>query len=247
MIVIPTSNDHDQVVMQPVDKDPVIPEDVIKDHPPRLSKNMKLSMRHLDKIENAIEVSEEWKYVDGEAVPPEGRDPSVSYTKAEETKYSDYGSINVEEVEPYGPNDPAGEVCENLSVTDGTMESNDDTDFVEAVPVLALNRAQQNLVKTQGRRGEIDTDPINNENFLDRPGMEVKTSETYLAQLESESEDDSEEETETPPAETPPSENTETPPAETPPAETPSGTEESTPKTTRKYTKKAAATTEPTA
>ena len=190
-VIIPTSNDHDQVIMQPVDKEPVIPADVIKDHPPRLSKNMQLSMRHLGKLENAIEVSEEWKYVDGEAVPPEGRDPSAPYTKADEIKYSDYGTIKVEEVEPFGPEDPASETCENIVVTDATSESNDDEDYVEAVPVMALDRGQFNLIKTEGRRGEVDTDPIDNENFLDRPGYEVKTSDTYMAHLE-ESESESE-------------------------------------------------------
>ena len=230
MIVIPTSNDHDQVVMQPVDKDPVIPADVIKDHPPRLSKNMQLSMRHLGKIENAIEVSEEWKYEDGEAVPPVGRDPSASYTKVEEEKYVDYGSVKTEIVEPFGPDDPAHETCDNLVVKDGTKESNDDTEFVDAVAVMAVNRNQSHLIKTEGRRGEVDTDPIDPENFLDRPGMEIKTSETYMAQLESESESESESENE---VEENNSENeVEENNSEEPPVETPKTT------TKRTYTKR---------
>jgi hypothetical protein len=186
--MIPVINDHPQVVTQPVDKEPVIVEgqDALwKDHPPRLSKNMKLSMRHLGFVENAINVSEEWKYVDGEAVPPVGRDTSELYTKKEEKKYSDYGKVEYVESVPY-KDDPAGEVSETIKVTEGTQTKNDDTDFVDAVPVMALNLGQALVTKTEGRHGEVSYDPITNENYLTRPGMEVKTSETYLFQQESE-------------------------------------------------------------
>ena len=181
---VPVINDHDQYVTMPVDQEPTIPVDVIKDHGLKLSKNMKLRMRHLAKVENALDVSEEWKWVDGEAVPPVGRDTDEPYMVADDKKYSDYGTVTVEQVKPYGDNDPAHEVCDTLVVTDADVESNDDEDYKEAVPALAVDHEQFKGVKINYRRGEESKDPINNENYLDRPGMEVKTSETYMSIME---------------------------------------------------------------
>jgi hypothetical protein len=187
--LIPVSNDHDQVVTQPVDKDPVVPADLIKDHPPKLSKNMKLSMRHLDFVENAIPVSEEWTFVDGVAVAPQGRDEKISYTKTEDKKYSDYGKVEYTTVEVY-KDDPAQEVVETIKVTDGTLTENDDPEYVDAIAPLAVDRKQSKSILLEGRHGEVSYDPISNENYLTRPGMEVKTSETYLDILEKEESDE---------------------------------------------------------
>jgi hypothetical protein len=186
--MIPVINDHPQVVTQPVDKEPAVVEGQDarwKDHPPRLSKNMKLSMRHLGFKENAINVSEEWKFENGEAVPPVGRDTSASYTKPETTQYKTYGTLSYEQAVPF-KDDPAGEVTETLKFTEGTTEAAQDAAYVDAVPAMALHLEQAAVMKLEGRHGEVSYDPISNENYLTRPGMEVKTSETYLATLETE-------------------------------------------------------------
>ena len=206
--LIPTINDHPQVVVQPynsvsdLDLNPTGPEDVadgyvgMKDPVIRLSKNMQLSMRHVGFKERAIPVSEEWMWdeSEGEAVPPVGREDSV-YTQAETEKYSDYGTITIEKVAPFA-DDPSQELAENVVVTSATTESNDDEEMVEAIPVLAVNRAQSRHLTLEGRRGEAFDDPITNDNYLTRPGMEVATEDTYLSQIEesgSGSEDDNQE------------------------------------------------------
>ena len=85
--IIPTIADHPQVVIQPdiiegLQTDVVkatdpeltdkIPEQYkgMKDPVIRLSKNMKLSMRHVDIVENKVDSKDEWKWVDGECVEP---------------------------------------------------------------------------------------------------------------------------------------------------------------------------------
>ena len=168
-------DDQVHYVSLPEDKEPVIPSDPIKDHGVRLSANMKLRMRHVGSLEHKIPVSEEWKYENGEAVPPKGRD-SNTYMVPDKKEYVDYGTVNVEK---------DGE-DETLVVTDGICIQNTNPSYTEAVPTLALDQKQLNLIKTEGRRGEVDTDPIDNENFLDRPGQEIKTSETYLGILNKE-------------------------------------------------------------
>lgn len=210
--LIPTINDHPQVVVQPynsvsdLDLNPTGPEDVadgyvgMKDPCVRLSKNMKLSMRHVGFKERAIPVSEEWKWVDGEAVPPAGREDSV-YTQPDDKKYTDYGTVSYEKVAPFDK-DPSEELAENIVVTEATAESNDDNDMVEAVPVLAVNRKQGMHLTLEGRRGEAYDDPITNNNYLTRPGMEVATEDTYLSQIES-TDDESPAEAESEPESTP--------------------------------------------
>lgn len=201
--MIPVINDHPQVVVQPynsiseLDLNPEGAEEItngyngMKDPVIRLSKNKKLSMRHVGFKERAIPVSEEWKWdeSEGEAVPPIGREDSV-YTESESEKYSDYGSISIEKVTPY-QDDPAEELAENLSVVDGTLTENDDPAMIEAIPVLAVERGQSFGLKREGRHGEELGDPITNDNYLTRPGMEVATEDTYLSWVESSSESES--------------------------------------------------------
>ena len=222
--IIPTIADHPQVVIQPdiiegLQTDVVkatdpeltdkIPEQYkgMKDPVIRLSKNMKLSMRHVDIVENKVDSKDEWKWVDGECVEPsymheadgEYKDPrnGAKYTTTQEKKFKNYGTIKVESVSVQGEKDKAKEISETIVVTNGTEETNDDKTMVEAIPVLAINAEQKRFVKLEGRHGEVDFDAIDNENYLTRPGMEVKTSETYLAQAEeSESESESEAESE---------------------------------------------------
>jgi len=177
---VPVINDHPQCVTQPVDKAAVIPANLVKDHGLKLSANMKLRMRHLYPQEKAIAVSEEWKFVNGEAVAPVGRNTSVPYMVADTKKYTSYGDVKTQKVMPYGASDPAKEVCDTLVVTAATQTTNDDPAYSEAVPVLAVDQAQLQKVKREGRRGEVDFDPITNGNYLDRPGIEIKTSETYM-------------------------------------------------------------------
>ena len=205
---IPTINDHPQFVRQPyntvseLDLNPVGPEEVengyvgMKDPLVRLSQNMKLRMRHVGKKENPVAVSDEWVWdpEQGKAVPPVGRDPAQPYAKADEVEYTDYGDIERENVRPYSEDFPGNEVNDSIKVTAATSKANTDADMTEAVPVLAVNNIQTREMKLEGRRGEVIGDPISNENYLDRPGMEVKTSETYLGskEAEEESEDDDE-------------------------------------------------------
>lgn len=215
---VPTSNDHPQIVRHPyntvsdLDLNKVGDEFVetgyagMKDPCIRLSKNMQLAMRHVGIKENAIPVDEEWKWDPeaGKAVPPTGRDPSASYTKTEAKKFSDYGTMEVKKVvvEAEDPKKPwhKPEECDTIVITKDPVETdNDDPTMVDALPVLAIDNAQAQRIKLEGRRGEVHDDPISEENYLTRPGMEVKTSETYLAQQEA-----AEEETPAPaPTETP--------------------------------------------
>ena len=204
---IPTVNDHPQFVRQPyntvseLDINPVGPEDVengyvgMKDPLVRLSQNMKLRMRHVGVKENAVEVSDEWVWdpEQGKAVPPVGRSASAKYAKPDDKEYTSYGNVERVPVRPYSEDFPGNEINDSVSVTAGTSKANTDNDLVEAVPVLAVNNLQTREMKLEGRRGEVLGDPITQENYLDRPGMEVKTSETYLDIKEKEEQEEQEE------------------------------------------------------
>lgn len=201
--LVPVSNDHPTIVRQPynsvsdLDLNPQGPEEItngyngMKDPVMRLSQNMKLAMRHVGIKENAIPFKDsndnntdewQWDAENGVAVPPVTRDITEDkYAVPEEKKYSDYGTVTRTDVMPFGEDDKAHEVTDTLVVTDPTQENNDDEEMVEAVPVLAVEDEQRMHIKLEGRRGETRDDPITEENYLTRPGMEVKTSETWIS------------------------------------------------------------------
>ncbi len=214
-IPYPTVNDQSQVVVQPEDKEVVVPTDPIRDHGLKLSVNQKLAMRHIGKVENKVAVSDEWTYVDGAAVPPAGRNVAEPYMVNDDKKYTSYGNITTTEVHPYGESDSE---INNTVAYDSEAESSvanpeSESDYTEAVPALAANQDLMGETKIDGRRGQREFDPINQENYLDRPGTEVKTSDTILSVEEAEAESESaetESESETTESETTETEESET-------------------------------------
>lgn len=54
--------------------------------------------------------------------------------------------------------------------------------LIQPIPALAADEELAAQIDTTWRKGQTLFTPIDEENYLSRPGMEVKTSETYLAQ-----------------------------------------------------------------
>ena len=55
-------------------------------------------------------------------------------------------------------------------------------DLIQPVPALAADEEQWKVLDRHWRQGEDLVTAINEENHLSRPGIKIKTSETYLAQ-----------------------------------------------------------------
>ena len=205
--LVPTSNDMPQIVRQPYSNDPeynLNPDDPgavelgyegIKDPVVRLSQNMKLRMRHVGFKSNDVAVNDEWTWDGKQAVPPEGRSCDDPYATTSTKLLSEYGTFETTMVSVY-ESDPAGEVRENVRFIPAESESTEDSDgtedsessgLIEAVDALAADQEFHRVNNLMaGRRGEDPFDPITQENYLTRPGMEVETSKTYLSLIEDE-------------------------------------------------------------
>lgn len=64
---------------------------------------------------------------------------------------------------------------------DETVEDTEN-ELIQPIPALAADEDQFKKLDKHWRNGEDLVTPIDNENYLSRPGAKIKTSETFLAQ-----------------------------------------------------------------
>ena len=150
----------------------------------------------------------DWRYISGEAVKVKPRNVIEDKYAATDDGYlvptsGEYGTfkttkVNADEYvkdgETFVPD--YNRVRENIEFTSNPFTSGEDG-LINPVPALAADTKQIGKTKIHYRRGEVEFDGVTKDNFLDRPGIEVNTDDTWIAIQEKEQEDseDSGEET----------------------------------------------------
>lgn len=143
----------------------------------------------------------DWRYISGEAVKVKPRDVLTDKYAATDDGYNvpaddNYGTFKTEVVnadeytkdgETYVP--PYNRKRTNIVFTENTPTSGEDG-LINPIPGLAADNVMDRETKTHYRRGEVEYDGVTKDNFLDRPGIEVNTADTWIAIQEAEEEGD---------------------------------------------------------
>lgn len=123
-------------------------------------------------LDNGEEI-EAWAYV-----APEERDIIANpYAATKDTKtVKSGGTFTVSSGEnSFGPFD-------NTKYNNDADVADEENELIQPIPALAADEEQMRELDTHWRNGEDLVTPIDNENYLSRPGAKIKTSETFLAQ-----------------------------------------------------------------
>lgn len=145
----------------------------------------------------------DWRWVSGEAVKVKPRDIiKDKYAKTDDgyaiPEDDNYGTFTVEYFDADGnkvteADMPDGEIKvppyrQNIKFTPveyNPSVSGEEDDLINPTEKgLAADNVQVREIKTHYRRGEVEFDGITEEHYLDRPGVEVKTSQTFIAKEE---------------------------------------------------------------
>jgi len=175
----------------------------------KLSKYKKLRLEHQGFIENAIEMKTEpsWERIEVQVglsttqayayVAPETRNIKQNpYAKTEsDVKITEAGTFSKISGYQFEDGDKKLGYFESIRYDQNAISvSASSGTLVQPVAALAADEELAQQIDTTYRKGQNLFTPIDAENYLSRAGMEVKTSETYLAQKEAEAEEETVEE-----------------------------------------------------
>lgn len=166
----------------------VIPADkALIENKVKLSKMLKMKLQHPGLVPNDIKMKTEATFENGEYVAPEVRDVTKQpYAKVAPKTLTKPGTFTVTDVV-----DEFGGITKNVAY-DASKEvwadQAADVEHPQVPPVAALNAETIALrtVKRHYRRGEVEYDPVSVDNYLDRPGIEVNTADTFIGLPEAE-------------------------------------------------------------
>ena len=165
-------------------------EDALTKNDIKLSKIMKMKLQHVGKVANDIELKTAATFENGEYVAPEQRDIDAQpYMKAAPKILVKPGTFEItdvhadEYVNAEGVTvDPTGRIIQSLkyNASGEVWAAQGEIAQVPPVPSMNAEAIELRTVKRHYRRGEVEYDPISQDNYLDRPGMEVNTADTFL-------------------------------------------------------------------